>query len=700
MVWTPISSVERALRDLDLHWRTPRVTAITETPVEPVHTRRANPAAYRVDRSASGSLIEDRRRGKSLSQSFMQRAVYGGALVLISLGACKDKTEETTQPSIVTGTIGVSLSAGALTVVQGQSGTVTVNTTRSRYAGAIELAAEGAPNGVMVAFAPASLADGATTSVLTIAVSSSASPGLTNITIKARGAEVAEQQTTLALTISPPPTIAIVTPSAGVSVSQGITDFTPVTITRNQYTAPVTLSVSGLPSGVFATVADAVVAGSVTSVSISATAAASAGTSTVTISAQGTGVATATATFPLTVSVPTGTQVPFRFCGTPAGASGSTVPVWAAAQNGTNPWRQLTREAGERYNPSFGSQGGIVTVVQTGADRFSVRVRYGSLAELQALAARTCTDGGTKPHTGTVAGLAAGEIASVAMGLSTALATAPATSFALSNLADNAMDFVAVKRSAAANPLKLIVRRGLTLPFNSVLDIDFAASEAFDPILKQAGATNLTSGELLTVLSQFRTGNGTEIMIGSRNASAGASTSNYDAVPSASLGAGDVQALTILAGTQSGGSGTARYVRYDYRDAIDRQTTFGALIEAPTITATSPQPNLRMRASGNRSGDYAGAYSVVFNQIQGTAVREASVEATTSYLGGGSTYGLEMPDFNQVAGWKAAFGLQGTSAVNWIVSASDWTGAPRGFVPAFVDGLQLKASERTGSTTP
>ena len=90
----------------------------------------------------------------------------------------------------------------------------------------------------------------------------------------------------------------------------------------------------------------------------------------------------------------------------------------------------------------------------------------------------------------------------------------------------------------------------------------------------------------------------------------------------------------------------------------------------------------------------------MFYQASLNTIRGAVIEATAAYLGVGTTHSLSVPDFSNMAGWQALYGLQATSAITWSVRGSDRGGPPNGFSPPPSDGLIWKAGERTGRTTP
>lgn len=237
----------------------------------------------------------------------MKRLLTTGALFLsLTVAACSggsDNTGPGTPPP--TPTIGIALSAGSSTTARGASATSTVTLTRGGgYTGDVTLAASGAPAGVTVSFAPASLSGGTTSATATIAVGATAAPGTASITITASGSGVTSSTATYNLTI-PTPAIALTAGSTALSVVQGASGTVPITITRsNGFADGVTLAVSGLPTGVTGTFAPATIAAGATTstLTLAVAANAAAGTTPITITASGTGVTAQTATVNLTVT--------------------------------------------------------------------------------------------------------------------------------------------------------------------------------------------------------------------------------------------------------------------------------------------------------------------------------------------------------------------------------------------------------------
>ncbi|CAN5659584.1 hypothetical protein BH23GEM9_BH23GEM9_23870 [soil metagenome] len=101
--------------------------------------------------------------------------------------------------------IAIVLNPAALSVVQGGSGSVTVNLTRQGgFTGAVTLTAENLPAGVTSA--GATIAAGATNATLTVNAAAGATVGAAAVTIRATGTGVTAQTAPLALTVTTAPT--------------------------------------------------------------------------------------------------------------------------------------------------------------------------------------------------------------------------------------------------------------------------------------------------------------------------------------------------------------------------------------------------------------------------------------------------------------------------------------------------------------
>src|SRR5207247_581086 len=133
----------------------------------------------------------------------------------------------------------LSLAPAALTIVQGATGNTTVTITRTNFTDAVTLSLSCAPPRVAGAFNPA--APTGNTSTLTVSVGAAVAPGVYNLTVDGTGAP-GNRSTPLALTVSAAPDYTLSLAPAALTIAQGATGTTTLTITRTNFTGAVTLS--------------------------------------------------------------------------------------------------------------------------------------------------------------------------------------------------------------------------------------------------------------------------------------------------------------------------------------------------------------------------------------------------------------------------------------------------------------------------
>jgi uncharacterized membrane protein len=225
----------------------------------------------------------------------------------------------------------VTASPASLSINQGSSGSSTISTTISGgFNSAVSLSVSGLPTGVTASFSPTSIAaPGNGSSTLTFSVSATAAAGTTNVTVTATGGGVTHTAV-VALTVVQPDFTLSASP-ASLSVVQGSSVTSTIsTAVSGGFNAAVSLSASGLPSGVTASFSPSSIAapgsGSST-LTLTASSTATTGSATVTVTATG-GGATHTAT--ITLSVTSAATPDFAVSASPAsvsiaqGASGSS----------------------------------------------------------------------------------------------------------------------------------------------------------------------------------------------------------------------------------------------------------------------------------------------------------------------------------------------------------------------------------------
>ncbi len=211
-------------------------------------------------------------------------------------------------PGTATPDFSLSASPTSLSVTQGSSGSTTISTSvTGGFNSAISLSASGLPSGVTASFNPSSIgAPGSGNSTLTFSASSTATTGTTNVTVTASGGGVTHT-TTVALTVNAAatPSFAVSASPTSVSVAQGGSGTSTIsTSVSGGFNSAISLSASGLPSGVTASFNPGSIAapgsGSST-LTFSASSTATTGTSTVTVTASGGGI-THTVTISLSVN--------------------------------------------------------------------------------------------------------------------------------------------------------------------------------------------------------------------------------------------------------------------------------------------------------------------------------------------------------------------------------------------------------------
>jgi endoglucanase len=188
----------------------------------------------------------------------------------------------------------------SLTIIAGSSGTATMTVTPlNGFNGAVTFSASGLPSGVTTSFT-------GSTATFNVAATAPASSGTVTITgTSGTLKHTAAIQLTVNIVVqSPPPDFSISATPATASVTQGASGTSTISVTSTGgFTGSVTLSATGLPSGVTATFSPTSTTASST-VTFAAAASAATGTTTVTITGAS-GTLSHTATVQLAVNAQT-----------------------------------------------------------------------------------------------------------------------------------------------------------------------------------------------------------------------------------------------------------------------------------------------------------------------------------------------------------------------------------------------------------
>src|SRR3989475_205054 len=191
----------------------------------------------------------------------------------------------------------LSVAPAALTIGQGANGSTTVTITRTNFSGAVTLSLGNAPTGVTGSFDPA--APTGTSSTLTVSVGATVTPGDYNLTVNGTGT-AGNRSTPLTLTVSAAPNYSLSLEPAALTIVQGATGTSTVTITRTNFTGAVTLSLGNAPAGVTGSFSPAAPTGTSSTLTVSVGASVAPGVYELTV--DGTGTAGNRST-PLTLTV-------------------------------------------------------------------------------------------------------------------------------------------------------------------------------------------------------------------------------------------------------------------------------------------------------------------------------------------------------------------------------------------------------------
>src|SRR5438046_3141883 len=141
----------------------------------------------------------------------------------------------------------LSPAPATLTIVQGANGTTAVTITRTNFTGAVTLGLGSAPSGVTGSFDPA--APTGTSVTLTVSVAAAVAPGVYNLTVDGTGTP-GNRSTPLTLTVSAAPDYTLSLAPAALTIIQGTTGTTTVTIARTNFTGDLTRGLGGERAGV------------------------------------------------------------------------------------------------------------------------------------------------------------------------------------------------------------------------------------------------------------------------------------------------------------------------------------------------------------------------------------------------------------------------------------------------------------------
>jgi hypothetical protein len=194
----------------------------------------------------------------------------------------------------------LSASPSSLSIVQGAKGTSTITVTpQSGFSSSVTLSASGLPSGVTASFNPSSTK---ASSTLTFTASSTASTGTFSVSIRGASGSLSHT-TTISVTVTAPvPNFTLSASPSSLSITQGASGASTITVTPlNGFNSSVSLSASGLPSGVTASFNPNPATTATSTLTLTASSTATTGAATVTITGTSGSLASST-TINLTVT--------------------------------------------------------------------------------------------------------------------------------------------------------------------------------------------------------------------------------------------------------------------------------------------------------------------------------------------------------------------------------------------------------------
>lgn len=556
----------------------------------------------------------------------------------------------------------LAVSPTSISIAQSASGTVNVSLTRSNFTGAVDLSLENAPAGVTGTFNPDPTTTGA--SVLTLDVGASVTPGNYTLTVRGTATGLADRTATLTLTVTQAPGFSLqsITP---ISIQQGSSGVRTVTITRTGgFTGAVTVTVTGLPAGITASVNPATTTGNSVDITINVQGTVAVGSYTATVHGNATGLPESTQTLDISVTTASGQSVSLDF----SVCTASERPIWLAYQDGAGPWTPVSG-TGDTYTFNVASsKAAIAIATMPGAGQSAVFVLYATQTELVTGNLEDLCDvvRTGKTVNASVSGINAAnsEYANLGLGDATTQAWADG-GVSFTAVPDGNLDLVGFKSSQADATDRMIFMRDLNPAAGSNIGtIDFATN-GFDPltatITLQGGGGGGGSWEV-----EYATSPGAGVCYYAPLQSGLLSGNTFTArgAPAGQQQAGDFHYVTATEGLNT--------VSETFATLANRTIIFGQALPTPTITDISGAGAYRrVRAELTLPAEYNSLATIGLFDASGD--HSIAAMATAAWLGG-LNVSIEIPNLSGLAGWDDGWAPTSAVTSNWGFTGYGWTG--------------------------
>lgn len=540
-------------------------------------------------------------------------------------------------------------SATTAVVQQGSSLPITIEVARTNFEGSVSLSVEGTlPSGVTAAFTQNPVTSASPSTTLNITAGGSATPGTAALTIKATGEGVTEKAILIDVTVNLRGSHTLALTNGSMNVAQGGGGQTTLLVARqNSNSGSVSLTATGLPTGMTLTFGETPTTANSTSITVAASASVAAGNYNIAITGTQPGLTPTppAATLAVTViSAPATTAMSIPFCST-------GMPAWFAYQNDGYLWQRVTASA-STFNFSATDKLAIAFAYTNGSAS-EVRFYFATRSELAGITDRDCS--GPKNHPGTTSNLGAGQTGIVTLG--PAFEVVSANAFLLEGIPDRPLDLIGARGSLVNGniftPDRVVIRRGVNLANNaSVALVDYTGSESVAPASNTLNVAATEAGETVYMENVFQGTTWTSGLIFSNQAASNVFTM-YSA-PAASMVANDVHELYIDAFNSSG---TVAHTMVSYFSTPgDRVETLGPLLTVPTITSAGSFPYVRHRGQLSSQTAYPTAARFTYLQGASSAQKYVIVIQTAAHLGATpSAWDVTVPDVSGVAGFNTSW---------------------------------------------
>jgi regulation of enolase protein 1 (concanavalin A-like superfamily) len=230
-------------------------------------------------------------------------------IVTVTITGTSGSLTKTTTISLTVnpqGNYTLSASPKNLTILRGASGTSTITVTpQNGFNSKVSLSATGLPSGVTASFNPTSTAS---TSKLTLTASNTAATGTATVTVTGMSGGLTNT-TTVSLTVNSQGSYTLSASPNSLTILRGASGASTITVTpQNGFTGNVSLSASGVPSGVAASFNPSSTANTST-LTLTATSTAATGTASMTVTGMSGGLISTT-TLTLTVTAASSSPLP------------------------------------------------------------------------------------------------------------------------------------------------------------------------------------------------------------------------------------------------------------------------------------------------------------------------------------------------------------------------------------------------------